>query len=260
MIKSYLINLDKDSDRLDFFRQQFDRLELTFERIPAVDGRLMSDQDYADFQRARPRGHNKRWLRGQMGCFLSHFQAWERIAAGDDRYGAVFEDDIYVSDGLRHVLSDDAWIPTGVDVVRLEPSSNRVRLGRKLASLDGRDFYSVLSTSWCAGAYLLSREAARRLVALAPAQHQPADIMLFSFDDAMPARDMAIVQCQPAPCIQDKFLNPENHQFASNIERLQKKPGTGGAHGTRPPLTTLVMKALGALYRRLMNYRRVRYR
>lgn len=256
MIKSYLINLNKDSDRLDFFREQFERLELSFERIPAVDGRAMTDEEYASFQRARPRDQKKRWLRGQMGCFLSHYQAWEAIASGSDRYGAVFEDDIFVSDGLRRILSDDDWVPQGVDVIRLEPSSNRVRLGRKLTSVEDRDYYRVLSTSWCAGAYLLSREAARKLVTLAQEHHQPADIMLFSFEDSVLVPTLTIAQCQPAPCIQDKFLNPESHQFSSNIERLRKTPGAGAE--IRPRLT--LMTLLGAIYRRLLNYRRVRYR
>lgn len=256
MIKSYLINLDKDSERLGSFKRQFERLNIEFERIPAVDGRQVSEAVYTEFQRARPRNHKKGWLRGQMGCFLSHYAAWQIIANGDEPFGAVFEDDIYISDGLGIVLSSGAWIPEGVDIVRLEPSTNRIRLGqRKVLAREGRDYFQVLSTSWCAGAYLLSRSAARRLIEIRPEQHQPADIMLFSFEDSAVAPDLTILQCQPALCIQDKFLNPENQTFRSNIEGHKRKPGSGTA------LNHLsIQRIAGAIYRLFLNYKRVRYR
>src|SRR6187549_1568147 len=114
MIKSYLINLEQDSERLAFFESNFNRLSIAFERISAVDGRKFPEQQYQDFMKERPR-NNKTWLRGQMGCFLSHYTAWQKIAEGDSRFCAVFEDDIHISDDLKKVLSDDSWIPDEVD-------------------------------------------------------------------------------------------------------------------------------------------------
>ncbi|MDY6797177.1 MAG: glycosyltransferase family 25 protein [Pseudomonadota bacterium] len=257
MIKSYVINMSKDSDRLQSFKKQFDRLGLEYERIPGVDGHQMPETDYEAFKNARPRDHKKGWMRGQMGCLLSHRLAWEAIANGDQPVCAVFEDDLHISDGLQSLLRTDSWVPAGTDLIRLEPSTNRVRLGKhKLASFEERDFNTVLSTTWCTGAYLITREAAQRLVDVPPERHQPVDVMLYCVEEPVLSPPLNIAQCSPAPCIQDKFLNPDNQRFSSNIEHNEIKPGTGGVAPSR-----LSPKSIfGAGRRTLLNYQRVKYR
>jgi glycosyl transferase family 25 len=256
MIKSYLINLTKDTDRLASFRQQFDNLGLEFERISAVDGRETSQNDYEAFQRDRPRNSKKGWLRGQMGCFLSHYKAWELIAQGQDRFGAIFEDDIYVSEGLKGILANDCWITEGIDIIRLEAPPNRVRLTRtKILSHEQRNYFRILSTTWCTGAYLISREAARKAISLEPEHHQPADFILFSFEHSILAPQLNLVQCNPSPCVQDKFQNAIEQRFTSNIEGFGMK---SNPHYFRIALM-LPVKIINALYKLLFNYRRVKY-
>jgi glycosyl transferase family 25 len=156
MIKSYLINLEKDKERLAFVTKEFEALGLYFERINAIDGRTFSDQDFQDFQVLRPR-NNKPWLRGQMGCFLSHFHAWELVANGEDDYCAIFEDDIHFSQDLKLLLNDPKSIPITTDIIRLETSTNRVLLDTSLFITRGkRNAYKVQSTTWCAAGYILS--------------------------------------------------------------------------------------------------------
>jgi glycosyl transferase, family 25 len=219
MLKSYVINLDKDADRLQFFSENFKRLALEFERISAVNGKNFSEQDYQEFVRLRPRNNGKGWLRGQMGCFLSHFSAWELIANGAEEYCAVFEDDVHISDDLKNLLQDASWIPTSADVIRLETSTNRVRLSTSpFVQKSGRTAYKVMSTSWNAGAYILSRTAAKKLIELPLAQHQPSDILLFNFSESPIVNQLQILQFHPALCTQDKHHTNSTNQFASNIE------------------------------------------
>jgi glycosyl transferase family 25 len=218
MIKSYVINLDKDVERLQFFSENFKRLGLEFERISAVNGRNMSEQDYQDFIKQRPR-NNKSWLRGQMGCFLSHFSAWELVANGSEKYCAIFEDDVHISDDLKNILLDDSWIPETADIIRLETSTNRIRLSpAPLVQHNGRAAYKVMSTSWNAGAYILSRSAAQKLINLPTQQHQPSDILLFNFSESPVVNGLQILQFHPALCTQDKHHANSTNQFASNIE------------------------------------------
>ena len=261
MIKSYLINLDKDVDRLVFFKSNFDRLGITFERTSAVDGRTFSEEDYQNFMQKRPRNYNrekhKTWLRGQMGCFLSHYNVWKKIAEGRENYCAVFEDDIHVSDDLKHLLQSENWIPKNIDLVRLETSTNRVHLSSQpITTYKKRKLYAVKSTSWCAGAYIISRKAALRLVSLSEKYHEPADVMLYHFDESVIARDLHILQFNPALCTQDKHLANGLHsaKFASNIEfntenkAIDMKARLGKISPAR--LAT-------ALYRSLCGYRRI---
>lgn len=222
MMTLYVINLDRDVRRLEQVSLQLDGLGLPFERIAAVDGREISESDFQHFQQSRPR-QNKRWLRGQMGCFLSHYRAWEKIAAGTQPFGVVFEDDIYLSGDVGRYVTHSDWIPEGTDIIRLEPSTNRMLLARRpVIQLGGRVFYPVKSTAWCAGAYILSQRAARQLIELPVSVHQPADAMLFSFQESVIARKLRILQCSPAPCIQDKFRREGYLGLGSNIEVRQR--------------------------------------
>ncbi len=259
-MKSYLINLDKDTDRLGFFKANFDRLDIPFERIPAVDGRTYSEQDYQDFMRTRPRNYNrtqtKTWLRGQMGCFLSHFAAWEKIAAGDENFCAVFEDDIHISDDLKHILQSDSWIPQDVDVIRLETSTNRVRLrSQPLLTFRNRKLYSVNSTSWCAGAYIISKKTAQKLIDLEEQYHEPADVILYHFEESAVAKKLTILQFNPALCTQDKHLAQGKVQFSSNIEfDRDVKPSLKSRLRKFSPATIAT-----GIYRSLSGYRRISF-
>jgi glycosyl transferase family 25 len=256
MIHSYLINLNQDTERLAFVASAFGALGIEYERIPAIDGRQFSETDYQAFMQQRPR-HGKSWLRGQMGCFLSHFAAWEKIARGNDRFCAVFEDDIHASADLGCIMNDDKWLPDDIDIVRMETSTNRVRLSASpVHGLGQRRVFTVGSTSWCAGAYLINRRAAQQLVALPSDQHEPADAMLYNFEDSILARRFRILQFNPAPCTQDKHLATGSVNFASNIESpTTPDRGLGAALGAIS--AGQIVRAVG---RSLTGHKRIGFR
>ncbi|MES2823045.1 MAG: glycosyltransferase family 25 protein [Pseudomonadota bacterium] len=256
MMKSYLINLDKDHERLNFFTANFKRLGIEFERIAAVDGNTFSELDFLAFTKHRPRTNNQTWRRGQMGCFLSHYLAWTKIASSSEHFTAVFEDDVHVSEDLKSILVDDSWIPDEIDIIRLETSTNRVRLTlRPLLIQKKRKIYGVKSTTWCTGGYIINRRLAQQLIELAPQQHQPSDVILFNFEDSIIAKKLNILQCYPALCTQDKHLGSGNLNFSSSVELselaspliTQAKPGR---------LTSTLLK----LQRTLIGYKRITFR
>lgn len=254
MIKSYLINLDQDADRLQFFKANFDRLGLAFERIAAVDGRQFSEADYQAFLRERPR-QNKSWQRGQMGCFLSHYAAWQKIASGPDRFCAVFEDDVHVSDDLKDILADDHWITDEVDIIRLETSTNRVRLSRKpMLATANRPAFRVHSTTWCTGGYIISKRTAQALIELPAKYHQPSDAMLFSHDESAIAAQLVTLQFEPALCTQDKFN--DTVQFHSNIESAPSPLRQLKARARQLSPVSLTR----AFYRSFAGYKRIGFR
>jgi len=221
MIQSYIINLEQDAARMSVIATRFQELGLAFERIDAVDGRQMPDVEFDNFARARPL-KNGGWGRGQAGCFLSHYQAWEKIAGGADSYAAIFEDDLHIADAIATLFRTDAWLPEIFDIVRLETSTNRLLLDTKATrSIAGRAVFRLRSPSWCAGAYILNRDGARKLLSVPPARHNSVDHFLFSFEGTSVARELEIYQMVPALAIQDKFTNKQNGTlgFRSNIEK-----------------------------------------
>ncbi|MEY2631831.1 MAG: glycosyl transferase, putative, gt25A, partial [Pseudomonadota bacterium] len=55
--------------------------------------------------------------------------------------------------------------------------------------------------------------------------HEPADAMLYHFADSALARQLNILQFNPAPCTQDKHLLKGSQRFASNIESAAAPAG-----------------------------------
>ncbi|MCL6707225.1 glycosyltransferase family 25 protein [Pseudomonas sp. R2.Fl] len=242
----YLINMDRDADRLAHMSVQLKGLP--FERLRAFDGRSLSDEDLALIRAERP---NASWSRGQIGCFFSHLEAWRRIAEGDDAYGLVLEDDLHLSEDFSRFAAPDRMnaFPADADIIRLEATSNSVLLGPSVLDVDGRALRRTRSSTWCTGAYLLSKPAAAKLLALDKSTHTVADYFLFSYEYSPVPALLTIYQLTPAVAIQDKFANPAATTFGSNIETDPSQT---------EPLTPriLLRKAL----RFLRGYRRVAVR
>lgn len=220
IVPIYLINLDRSADRLRFVTRRLDTLGLGLTRIAAIDGSLLTHEERRAFVAARPRDGKRGWLDGQIGCFLSHLDAWRRIAAGPDAYGLVLEDDIHLSDATPAALANTAWIPHDADIVRLESTGQWLSLGSPVAQVVGRPVRRIRSAAWGAGAYLLSRPAAARLSASDPALQTPADDFLFNLASSSVAQSLTTYQVVPALAVQDKFSAADEaiEGFGSDIE------------------------------------------
>jgi glycosyl transferase, family 25 len=270
MLKTYIINMDRNTERLETMKNQFERLGIPFERFPAVDGRKISEQAFKEFTSTRPMEGTgdsyvpggRQWTPGKMGCFSSHYGLWSIAARSQDRYTAIFEDDLHVSDSLKVFLQDDAWIPADCGLVRLEPSYNRIKLvSHPWTTIEGRKLFRVIPSSYehawpvCLGGYIISREVARLLVETPQRYHTNADVFVFNALESRVARHIVAGQLDPAPCIQDKFFHKdkENIVHKSEIE-ISKAP---------PPEFSLVNrlgKKLHSLRLVLLGYRRVTFK
>lgn len=215
-MKTYVINLEKDADRLRFMTGQLDALGVDFERIAAIAAEDISPDMIGYLRSPRSDGFTVRWKNSEAACFFSHGKAWERIANGDDSHALILEDDMHLSGILERFVADHDWIPDDAQIIRFESSTNRLLLDAPLKAY-GRNVARLLSTSWCAGAYVLSRETARYLVALEHPLYDHVDAYLFSHERSPLARTLRTYQVFPAVAIQDKFIN-KFPLFKSNIE------------------------------------------
>lgn len=99
-MKSYIINLERSKDRWGFMEKQFVEKGLAFERVDAIDGSKFDEEFLKD--NLQPMSKTKCveihcLTPSELACNLSHAKALDLIANGEDEYGAVFEDDIYLS-------------------------------------------------------------------------------------------------------------------------------------------------------------------
>ncbi len=193
-IHAVLINLRRSPDRLEFQRQQLARLGIRFERLEAVDGQSISDLEF--------RTRSRHWLRplgrNEIGCFLSHRLAWQRVVA-EQRPMLILEDDVVLSDNLTAVLAG-LTLSKESAVYNLETT-----IGRKLLSLWTTD---SLPLGYCtrkihrdsggSGAYVIAPKMAEICLKRAERHTAPSDAFL----NAMPR-----LQIEPALALQI-FLLP----------------------------------------------------
>jgi glycosyl transferase family 25 len=251
-MKAYYINLDRNPERRDHLLAQWGSAGGRIERISAVDASLMSESQLRTFTEARPR---KRWLAGQIGCFLSHFEAWSRISAGDDDLAAIFEDDLHINGELHRLLENSEWAPADADIIRLESAKQSVRILNKRALANGRTIGRLGSGVGGSGAYIIRRDTAQCLLNTPPRWHKPTDFFLFDSFSSPIARALTTYQVSPAPCAQDKFLSDTTRRvgFASDIEN-QKSTSL-----RRQAVATVAITIAKPVWRLLANKSLIRF-
>jgi glycosyl transferase family 25 len=202
-LQAYVINLDRAPARMARMNALLNALQIPFDRVRAVDGAALSPQLINDV--SRPVVGFPAPNSGQIGCFLSHKAAWERIAHGTDHFGLVLEDDVVFARNFQTIIRDPRITSGGSDVVRLEGWPEKVWLGRRGTRLgDGYALHKLTGRTFGTCGYLISRECAERLTRTVNYYRAPIDHMLFwrDSDMAIPLDARMLV---PAACYQHLF-------------------------------------------------------
>lgn len=109
--KIFVINLNESTERLERLKSEFERIGLDFERLPAVDGRKLSDNQI--LKHYSPELNRKNYFvplsKPEIGLYISHLRACEKIVSEELDFGIILEDDIVLKEGFQmvpQVLSD----------------------------------------------------------------------------------------------------------------------------------------------------------
>lgn len=203
MLTAYVINLDRDVERWARMERLGRQFGIAWTRVTAVD-----KNDPAIIARAEkmPLSFYGAVIGpGAVACFESHRKIWREIVSSDATYAAIFEDDVHFSDGLKPFLSSTDWIPADSDLVRLETRLKRAKLGRPAERHFGRRVARLLSTQMGTAAYVISKQAAARLLDLSEGFRDPVDEFLFS-EGSPHFAQLTVYQVIPAPCIPGKNM------------------------------------------------------
>ncbi|EEZ33492.1 lipooligosaccharide biosynthesis protein lic2B [Brucella sp. NF 2653] len=218
-MRFYLINLDRSSDRLEHMTSQFAKLGADFVKIPAVDGREMPPEALKAVT-ATERPWAAPLTPTEIGCFLSHRRCLEAIARNDDPYAVVVEDDVIFADDAGKLLLHSEWVPHDADIVKIETQGKKVLIGKPIACASTR--YSVArlySVHILAAGYIVSRDAARRIVAEMEKVSAPIDHFLFNAPYGV-FNQLSVYQCTPALCKQAGLTST----LQSERSQLYQKP------------------------------------
>ncbi len=208
MIQVLIINLNCATDRLSFQTAQMAALGIDSERVPAVDIAhlpLKNEAFWSSWERP---------MRiAEQACFLSHYQVWQRVAAGSKPV-FIMEDDAVLSKEVPKLLARVETVQ-GIDHLTLETRGRKKLLARKQhAILPIRRLYQDRSG---AAAYVLWPSGATKLLARTRDHAAITDAVICA------AYELASFQADPALAIQlDRCLAyglPESLKTQSSISK-----------------------------------------
>ena len=171
-MKIFLINLDKNPERLEKTRQRLTAIGVEFERIPAIYGKTLSDEE-------KKRSVNAfRWWcaqgrpirEGEIGCALSHYMIYRKMIAENMTCACILEDDNAYRDSFAAVVEEMERLlnVSKPQVILLTNLTEDKAVGQ---GVEVRPAVSDYTTS----AYIITLPAAKVLLSANFPMHVPCD-------------------------------------------------------------------------------------
>lgn len=160
-----IVSLPSATKRRALMEEEFSRLQMPFQFYDAFDGATLSDEqksvvDYSAMRR------NARYypLPGSIANWLTQMAIFKEFADSGDPVLAIFEDDVRLDDGIKHVLSALSDDMRGFDIIKLSWYKRQRKFHKfvdispshSVGIIDGYDNGS--------DAYVIRQSAARHLV------------------------------------------------------------------------------------------------
>jgi glycosyl transferase family 25 len=192
-----VINLRGSTERWKKSSTELSTAGLIFERLEAVDGRLFAEAELNKLTEWDWRIFFKPLSPGEIGCYLSHIEAAQRIVREGWSWALVFEDDFKLSPdfltGLEKLLKKDL---SSFDLIKIEGSTKG---GETIGVIDGK--FKIIRHRRPPSrtiAQLWSLEGAKKFLAKSQILQRPVDVQLKHWWDL----DMNIVHISP-PLVYD---------------------------------------------------------
>jgi len=168
---SYVINLDKNPERLEQIRQSYqssDIREIPFKRFPAILGKNVdidawltpeAIEELEQVEKKQYRNYHYQLTRGAIGCFLSHYTLAKQLLSDKrNNYYMIMEDDSVVHpQGFKEIQEAMVNCPPDWDIILFgfiriihpEPVGNFIKPGG----------------FWGLHGYLINKSGAKKVVA-----------------------------------------------------------------------------------------------
>ncbi|AMM84960.1 glycosyltransferase family 25 protein [Martelella sp. AD-3] len=230
---TFVINLDRDTERLAAITSIMAARGLDFTRLAASDARLLGDHEAARLS-AFPAPFSREMTRGEIGCYLSHRRAWAALLESDAPSATIFEDDVEISAATRAVLDGlESRLPAGVDVVKFETSMKPAELARKTElTLGDHAVKRLVGCHIGSAGYVITRQGAETMLARSEKLFVPVDAALFD-PRAGIRNDLSVMQVVPALCVQNRYVT--GGAGAEDVATSIEERGTRKSYGRSAP-------------------------
>lgn len=168
-MKVYVINLARATERRQKMQMQADRLGVHLDFIEAVDGKTITDADRALVDHKKRRRITPYPLTdNEIGCWLSHRKAMQRLIDSGDAMAAILEDDAALAVDFPRVLNAIEAQGLPFDVVDLHRNLKKHEIFAVCRQLlPGFSLGRIGYTHMNATGYVMSRQGAEKFLAYA---------------------------------------------------------------------------------------------
>ena len=221
----FLINLKRSEKRLQKMAARLDRLGFEYRLIEAVDGSCLAplQLSYLNDLTATTIKQSHRITAGEIGCFLSHFEAYRIMREENINRAMIIEDDCIPYDGLRQIIDHIDKMKTVWHVIHLV-ASTKLPLRPNTYHLEriNKNHFLSLSMGLIHGTplYLMQRSYAIELLTVIDKIFLPIDTILFQ--PPYPVRLPHIVfKYSKGKMIQDAgIIDPDEKSTIRRAERF----------------------------------------
>ena len=183
-IPTFVINLDRSRERFLKIKNLLDEISVPFERISAVDGKSLSNEEF--FEHYSKELNAKNYfipLRdGEIGCYLSHIKIWKEIVARNLDYALILEDDAnpyplikYLPKILENI--EDMW-----DFIKLANPGKKKRINsEKTINIGDKRKFKIVTWNKppiTTLAQVVTKNAATKLLKIREKFGRPVDVDL----------------------------------------------------------------------------------
>ena len=203
---NYVISLTNAHSRRAHIEQEFGKQGISFSFFDAITPDSMEET-------AKSLGidiSQSPLTRGEIACALSHIALFHLAKSQNLNYICIFEDDVHLGENASQFLNLD-YVDNTVDIVKIERNFETI-LTKLFPSQTylGRKFYQLTAVNPGTGGYIVTKKGIDFLVKhIKSITDIEIDNLLFKTLLTQP--DYQVWQMQPAICIQDCLLNPQNY-------------------------------------------------
>ena len=215
-MRVFVVNLDRSIDRMESATRQLNALGVDFERWPAVDGALLSDEERKAAVGFRWWCATGRKIRvGELGCALSHIKLYRKMIDENIPLACILEDDVKLAACLPDVLKRSETYLTS-DVPTVIQLSNWTDYESDKEEI--RDSSQNNSTE----AYVITQEAARRILKI----NMPIAVPCDHWQRFARLGNIRICNIYPTACLKNDFwfgsMSSEGESLVSQWPILKK--------------------------------------
>lgn len=219
MLDVYVISLKTATDRRKHIASEFAKAGIAYHFFDAIEPHQIDNtakQLNVDMQ-------NSNLTVGEKACFLSHLVLWQTAIENNQSHIAIFEDDVYLGNSIKHFFDNCDWLPKDCHLLKLELFDRYRLMTLKKHPVYDRHIKQLKENHLGTAGYIISQLAISSMMSHIKTHSISMPIDRLMFENYILDKMFAVYQLQPALCVQSdriqiNHLNIKNQVLNSSLE------------------------------------------